>query len=552
MTFIREGANQVPVFHTLLNASVTPKVELFWPKSVYTRLAERFLGGAGCPAEPLSISVNGEDKHEFIEFTGIPDGDPVARGRAVLSRIADCLERTLMGNGADKDTARAAARNIAAQLGDEEFETLEQTAVQNALGDRLNGVPVSGTHIALGHHGEVLVHKTTQWASYESDNRQTIRSAEAETPILEARVVIALRLVRGDTKTFVLHGKVERCLLETPDADLKARLTQGTESFIDTILNAIARIFRRAGIHIEPPSDADNKVWDSTRRELSDLPKYAPDAAPQPPQNILNFDLRRVQASRSGVKERNAALAFGHHCMAMISAWIPNSGSRKAVEAAAAEDEEKKGKLREASKTYAKTMNGYRRKFAPEIEFPMTDMPRVKPMTAKKLLGHLQSSLETSTGNCLEMTLAAAAFARSRALAFFVERGLTDVSVEAEMFHAITDNKINKGLYEKRDGEDHAFCVLKVRVNGRSYTMAIDPWMKVCLPYQDYLDYASAHPAPPYTAHDTKFGINQEYTNVINTPEFIETARGVVSKRLNAPPPDEAIDKLTKETSIRL
>lgn len=542
MTFIREGATRhAPVFHMMLNASVTPKVELFWPKSVYTRLAERFLGGAGCPAEPLSISTNGEDKHEFIEFTGIPDGEPAARGKAVLSRIADCLERTLMGNGADKDTARAAARNIAAQLGDEEFETLEQTAVQNAVGNRMNGVPVSGTHLALGHHGEVLVHKTTQWASYENDNRQTIRSAEAETPILEARVVIALRLLRGDAKTFVLHGKVERCLLETPDADLKARLTHGTASFIDTILNALARIFRRAGIHIEPPSDADNKVWDSIRPGLSDLPKYAPDAAPQPPQNILNFDLRRVQASHSGVKERNAALAFGHHCMAMISAWIPNSGSQKAVEAAAAEDEEKKGKLREASKTYAKTMNEYRRKFAPE-----------KPMTAKKLLGYMQSSLETSTGNCLEMTLAAAAFARTRALAFFSEQGLTDVSVEAEMFHAIPDNKTNKDPYEKRDGEDHAFCVLKVRVNGRSYTMAIDPWMKVCLPYNDYLDYASTHPAPPYTARDTKFGINKEYTNLINTPEFIETARGVVSKRVTAPPPDEAIDKLSKETSIRL
>ncbi|AKK24823.1 hypothetical protein [Pandoraea oxalativorans] len=546
MTFIRAGANQFPVFHTILNASVTPKANKDWPESVYTRLAERFLGGAGRPAEPLSISISGEDKHAFIEFTDIPDGDPAARGAVVLDRIANRLEGTLMGNGADNDAARAAARNIAAQLGDEEFETLEQTAVQKALGDRMNGVPVSRTHIALGHHGEVMVHKTTQWASYENDNRQTIRSAQAETPILEARVVIALRLVRGDTKTFALLGKVERFLLETPAADLKARLMQGTESFIDTILNAIARIFRRAGILIEPPSDADNKIWDSTPRGLDDLPAYAPDAVPLPPQNILSLDLRRVQASHSGVKERNAALAFGHHCMAVISAWLPNSGSRKAVEAAAADDEEKKAKLRQESETYAKIINEYRREFAPEIELPMTNVPRFKPMTAKKLLGKMQASLETSTGNCFEMTLAAAAFARSRALVFFSEQGLTDVSIETEMFHALSNNKTNEDRYEKRDGEDHAFCVVKVRVNGHSLKMAIDPWMNVCLPYNDYLDYASAHTAPPYTTHDTKFGINQEYTNLIKTPEFIETARDVVSKKLSAPPPGEIIGKFSK------
>lgn len=316
-----------PVFTDILNTRLKlGKIETL--PEVCAHLADRFLGSADRPAEQLSISKFGESSHDFIVFTDIGNDHsltPEARGEAVLKRIAESITPALMMNGADEVAACAASLEIAAQLGDPEFATLDQTAVQKAMDNRMSGLPVSGTHIALGHHGEVLVHKTSLWADYIDKAGQEVRSGDG-TPILKTGVVTVFWLERTDsciqravdrmrklfgnvagTKHFELHGKVQRCLLDTPDAELKTTLTRNTSSFIETILNGLARIFGRAGIQIEPPDRLEDTLWEITSPKLQDLSMHKTGGTMQrSPSAILNPAGRQIQAFRSGTNKHSS------------------------------------------------------------------------------------------------------------------------------------------------------------------------------------------------------------------------------------------------------
>ncbi|VVE54906.1 hypothetical protein [Pandoraea sputorum] len=235
--------------------------------AVCTCLADRFIGTADRPAEPLSISTFNEGHPTPIDFTDIANNRSLtheARGEAVLRRIAARLGPMLLANCADLVATRAAALEIVAQLGDREFAMLSQTAVQRALDRRMTDPPLSTTHIALERDGKVLVHQRTQWAVYGDAQGQQVGSGVADTPILEAGFVTAFWLERvvsdlsragaDATKQFALHGNVQRCFLETLDAELQAMLARHASSFGDDVLEGVAKLFTETQIHIEPPA----------------------------------------------------------------------------------------------------------------------------------------------------------------------------------------------------------------------------------------------------------------------------------------------------------
>lgn len=319
--------NHFPVFSDILNTRLKiGKIENL--PEVCACLAGRFLASPDGPAEQLSISLSGESRHVNINFTDIwndPSLTPETCGEVVLKRIAENIAPALMMNGADEVAAYTAALEIAAQLGDPEFATLDQSAIQKAMNNQMSGLPFSGTHIVLSPHGEVMVHKMSQWAGYINKTKQEIRASDGP-PILKTGFITTFWLERtdsciqravngirklfgnvGGTKHFELHGKVQRCLLETPDGELKTTLTRNTSSFIDVILNGLARIFGLAGIRIEPPDQLENTLWESTSPKLRDFPCEA-GAMQLPPSTILEPSQRRIQAFRSGRNKRSGSV----------------------------------------------------------------------------------------------------------------------------------------------------------------------------------------------------------------------------------------------------
>ncbi|HAK4778107.1 TPA: hypothetical protein H2C15_004426 [Salmonella enterica] len=319
-----------PVFSDIINTRLKlGKIENL--HTICVNIADRFVGSENRPAEQLLISKFGENSHADIVFTGIVNDHSLtseARGEAILRHIAESIAPILMTNGADNVAAHAAAFEIAAQLGDPEFATLEQTAVQKAMDNRMSGFPVSRTHIVWGQNGEVLVHKTSQWAAYIDTEEQEVRTSDG-VPILKVDVVSAFWLERTDsciqrmvdevrkffgnasgTKHFELHGKVQRCLLDTPDAELKTTLIRNTSSFIDTILNGLARIFGLSGIRIEPLDRLEDTFWEITNLKLLDFPLNEALAIPRPPLTILDPTERQIQASSSGMNERSDRVAI--------------------------------------------------------------------------------------------------------------------------------------------------------------------------------------------------------------------------------------------------
>lgn len=251
-------------------------------RAVCADLAERILGREGHPPAPVTIPRVGDDHCCALGFTDInPALTPEARGKAVLERRAVHLAPTLAGIGGEVLAAHAAALEMAALLGEREFATLEQSATERATNHQMRGAPASTTQIALGQDGEVLVHKTAQWAHYLDRRGGAVGSRLHGAPVLKASYVTGFRLTRTENplrrtdasgaKQFALHGNVRRWRLETPDAEPKATLTRRT--FLDAILPGRARPIRRASLHLEPPDWSDERPWETS-------PSAPPDRGP--------------------------------------------------------------------------------------------------------------------------------------------------------------------------------------------------------------------------------------------------------------------------------
>ncbi|AKM33319.1 hypothetical protein AB870_24295 (plasmid) [Pandoraea faecigallinarum] len=513
--------DQASLLQTMLNAQ--PKlVKNESLAGVCAHLAERYLGSAGHPAEPLSISRVGEDQPTTIDFTDILDKPftPEKRGQAVLERIVERLMPALQRNGADEEAALWAAHQIAAQLGDRQFATLEQTAIQGATGNRMRGEPVSATHIALEPCGEVLVHKATHWAGYVDDTGKTIEFESKGLPVLKFNFVTAfsLSLERADrriqqagdggagarmvfanadgTKQFALHAKVQRCYLETPDAALKAMLTGRATSLTDILLYGTARILGWAGIYIDPPGPLHDALWERSR------PQDPRDVVQQPPLNLLNVATHRVQASYSGTQERDAALALGAYCQSMASRLVTHSHTRALVDAGKVQGERKE-KLLANSGEYGADI--YRaRKTAKEME-----------SRTERMLYVLKSALKTSSGDCLELALLTSVIIQEKAKRVLSAQGFPNADVRTE-------------IYKADEPGDHAFCVMTVRIDPFKYRIAVDPWVQVSMPYDQYVDYVRSLPENDFLRKDTTFSIAETQSKIINSPDYKAEASAVL------------------------
>lgn len=334
-------------------------------------------------------------------------------------------------------------------------------------------------------------------------------------------------------KQFALHGKVQRCRLETPDAALKTTLTLRGTTLVDILLYGVARILRWAGIYIEPPGPLDNSLWDRTRPKLDHRSQQAQDVAVRPPANLLKVATYQVQASHSGITERNAALAFGAYCQSMVSRLIFKSNSKVAFEAENEEDEDRKLSLEKQADEYRALVDIIREKSrkesAPSLEpsehlapVDPSEPPPRKPLSPETCVNHLGDSLRESAGNCFEMALAAAALAQTNAKKFLSERGLAHAEIKAE-------------IYESKSNGNHAFCVINLKVNGFTYKIAIDPWTGVSMPYKHYVDYMTSYPMSPYTEEDTTYGVAEWVSKPINEKTFITQAPNILKKYLAGP-----------------
>ncbi|WP_150777780.1 hypothetical protein [Pandoraea sputorum] len=191
-----------------------------------------------------------------------------------------------------------------------------------------------------------------------------------------------------------------------------------------------------------------------------------------------------------------AALEFGKHCAMRVGQTIVKSYTKSEAEHADPEQCE----------DYRKAIQTIRDKFRNDI-----------PLTTEDFLSDVSLSLARSAGNCVEMALAAATFAQTNAQAFLSARGLTNVEVQAEIYDTQPSAPFG----------DHMLCVLKVTINGQHHQIAVDPWVGVSLAYGEYLKYVAAHPVLPHIEKDTEFGLNEDVTNVLKHPDFIEHARQV-------------------------
>lgn len=530
LTAAASAPDQVPLFRTILDAQ--PNLGALQNLcALRTHLADRFLGSAGRPAERLSISGLGETHPTLIDFTDYQDErlSPEARGQAVLMHIAESLVPALQRHGADQEAAVLAAYQLAAQFGDREFAMLEQGAVQNASGQRMCEEPVSATHIVLKPHGEVLVHKSTQWAGYVDDTGRRIsvapRSGIEAPSVLKLSFVTAFRLERVDRHTlpaghgadsarrifanvdgrkqFALSGQVRHCLLETPDAALKALLTHRTTTLTDILLYGFARMLGRAGILIIPPAPLYHTRW------ATPLPRHSRDVVLSSPPDFLKVASYQIQAFRPGTRELDAALALGAYCQSMVSGLIPHSRTKTLVEAHRAQGEIKKKLLARARR-----------------DGEVVDRVREKLKTGKSLfencLNLLRDSLAFATGDCLEMALVSAALAHSKARSFLKARGFANAEITVE-------------IYEAGSSGDHGFCVLNLKINGFAHKIAIDPWADVSMLYEQYGDYVTTYPDHLYTREFTSFRLDASLSKTINREDYMQRAADILEKYLAQP-----------------
>ncbi|VVE84549.1 hypothetical protein PSP31121_04807 [Pandoraea sputorum] len=524
----------------MLNAPM-PLGECESLSAVGTCLADRFCRVDGSPPARLLISTPNEEHHAYVNLSAIRNDQSLThegRGLEVLKRIAACMAPTLLSRCEDLVAASAAALEIATQLGAPEFATLERTAVQRAMGQRMAVEPLSTTHIDLGGDGKVLVRQTSQWSAYVDEQGQRVGFGVEDMPILEAGFAAAFWLERIDShtsdtagkKSFALHGNVQHCFLETPDAALKAAFVGRPPNFADDVLHGVARLFDEAQIHIEPPtheaggqrppsaildvaerrierSEADGQAHRRTMglatiTDATGVRVGKPPGTSHSPALVLN---QLSQLSATFEFNRKAALAFGQDCASLVSGLISKSYTRSEAENAPLE------KLEESKEL---------------IRAIRDEFNHFVPSTTEDFLRYVSKCLASSAGNCQEMAMVAATVVQTRAREFLMARGLEHFDFQAE-------------IYDSRPG-DHAICVLNVDVDDYIHEIAIDPWMGVAMLYEDYEKYIIANPMPPYT-DITKFKPDDSVLDILSEPNFIDEARKVLKDYISLEPSTQSV-----------
>ncbi|VVE85640.1 hypothetical protein PSP31121_05338 [Pandoraea sputorum] len=147
--------------------------------------------------------------HGRRDFTDMSSGMRQARDAAVLARIAECLAQPLR--------SRRGPRRVKLQSN----EAIQPCRHGNGSGSNrpcligCAGAPVSGVHVAFGHHREVPVHPATQWGSDVSDGAQVLDSGGTVRPFLTPALSACWRERRqrihrpGGRRA---NGLVQRCL----------------------------------------------------------------------------------------------------------------------------------------------------------------------------------------------------------------------------------------------------------------------------------------------------------------------------------------------------
>lgn len=491
---------------------------------IYTYLAERFLGGAGRPPETLTLLGIGQDKPSTFDFSALHGhpSTPEELGRAIAKQIAAHIAPALQRSGADQDVALQGAHQIAAQLGQREFATVEQRAVEGSTGNRMSGEPTSATHITLTPHGEVLVHKSTHWPGYVNHTGQTIGATPDGAPIVSIDHVSAFSFERVNrdpqkgrgpahdasrifsnadgARQFALRGEVQRCLLETPDAELKALLTGRASTLLDILLYGLAKLYGCVGIFMAPPTALEDTLWENTRHQ------HPRDVGPLAPPKRPRAAGYRVQAFRSGTQERRAALALGAYCQSMASRLITHSYTKSLVDAGKVQGESKE-KLLANSAEYGADIHDARQT-AMEME-----------SRTERFLYVLKNALKTASGDCLELALLTSVIIHEKASRILSARGFPSADVRTE-------------IYKAHQNGDHAFCLMTVRINHFQYRIAVDPWVQVCMPYDQYVDYVRTLPENDYLRKDTTFCIAKKQSKIINYPDFRAEASAVLQHYL--------------------
>lgn len=486
-------------------------------------LSDRFVGSAERSAEQLTLSICGEEPPRPIDFTDIANDQSLsreARGEAILKRIAERIVPPLLLTCVDLTIAHAAALEIATQLGDAALATLEQAAVQRATAQRMVGRPLSTTHIELESDGKVRVHRTSQWTAYENAQGQEVESGIAHTPVLEVGLDLAFWLEPDPhnvppthalaTKTFALHGNVQHCFLQTPDAELKAMLTRSPSRFDEDVMHGLARLFEAAQIQPEPSTRREprtpSRILDGAQRRIEPSAAHAP-AHPRTMGIATLPDASGVRVLKPQGTPNSpalvfnqlfAALEFGQYCSTTVSRLIVKSYTKSKA----------KKEAPEKCEAYKEEIQAIRNKFNNDI-----------PLTTEGFLSYVSMSLESSAGNCLEMAMVAATMAQSNARAFLLARGVKSVEVHAEIYD--TQPSAPYG--------DHMLCVINVTLDAQHHKIAVDPWMGISMPYDDYVKYARAHPVSPHIETNTEFGFNESISNVLKHPDFVERARQVIN-----------------------
>lgn len=513
------GPHPVPLFQTILTARPEPG-PIDHRLRIYTCLAERFLGGGGRPPEPLTILGIGQDRPATFDFSALhgPPDTPEALGRALAEQIAESITPALQRSGADKDAALQGAHQIVAQLGHREFATVEQRAVEGATGNRMSAEPTSATHITLTPHGEVLVHKSTHWPGYVNHTGQTIGATPDGPPILSIEHVSAFSFecvgrdhqeVRDlacgarslfssadGTRQFALRAQVQRCLLETPDAELKAQLTGRAATLLDMLLYGLAKLYGCVGIFMAPPTALEDALWKNSRHQS---PR---DVAPLAPAERPRAAGYRVQAFHSGTQEGCAALALGAYCQSMASRLVTHSYTKALVEAGQVQGERKE-KILADSAEYGAVIDGAR-KTAAQME-----------SRTERCLYVLKNALKTSSGDCLELALLTSVIIHEKAQRILSAHGFPNADVRTE-------------IYKANQNGDHAFCVMTVRINHFRYRIAVDPWVQVCMPYDQYVDYVRSLPENDYLRKNTTFCLADKQSKITNSPDFRAEASAVL------------------------
>ncbi|ANJ86797.1 hypothetical protein [Pandoraea oxalativorans] len=236
---------------------------------VYESLADRFFGTAGRAADPLTITASSPGTTILFNPESVATDHtltPVARGKALFTRIVGYVASTLASGGADAASARAAAVALATQLGTPEFAELPRLAATSALPASLTGSPRSATRIALTLEGKVQVGCEFLWTPPVDSSPPAYGAVETEKSdpqefTLLVKSAIWLEREIGAVSSaqavgaarFVWHVQVESASRANFGAGPDAELKSGGLGLENHVCEALARVWGNAGFRVVPP-----------------------------------------------------------------------------------------------------------------------------------------------------------------------------------------------------------------------------------------------------------------------------------------------------------